>query len=192
MIKEETYEWNSDKGRELINIYGIKKVPTFLLSEEAVEYENIKDSWDGTGIVKDGVYVATQVPTPYLSVSDGKVKGLVTLIRLFDSSCEECYDLEPIVNVIAQNLGVYIQTDTNIDSNSAEGKSLISEYTISKVPTILLSPEINDYPSFINAWEQVGSKESNGWNVLRNPESIDPAFVSKDLSTGELVGLEGP
>jgi len=68
--------------------------------------------------------------------------------------------------------GIVINNEKTYDINSPEGKQFIQKYNIKKVPIIILSPDANYYLSLKQAWRSVGSTESDGWFVMRNPEAI--------------------
>ena len=74
--------------------------------------------------------------------------------------------------------------ENTYDISSKEGKELIARYKITKIPIIILSPDASAYPSFISAWDGVGTKETNGWFIMRNPELLG---TYKDLSTNQIL-----
>jgi len=187
IAKELTYEWDSTKGQELINKYKIKKIPTFLFDKEAAVYENIVKAWDSIGIIQNDIYVTTQIHAPFRNTNDGKIKGLVTLIEITDDSCDKCYKLKQLEEIITQNFGVYINTKKTFDINSKEGQSYIQKYKITKAPTVLLSTETDEYTSLINTWEKIGSIESDGWLIFRDPLQLGEAIIYKDLTSGNIV-----
>ena len=69
--------------------------------------------------------------------------------------------------------------------SSKEGKALIAEYGIEKVPTILIKGDAGAYPSLVKAWKSVGTVEQDGTYVFRKLEIIKKTY--KDLATGEVV-----
>ncbi|MEK0337712.1 MAG: hypothetical protein QQN41_09805, partial [Nitrosopumilus sp.] len=160
-------EYNSAKGKELISKYGIKQVPAILISKDIDYYPNIKQSLLQLNVEeKQGFYVFYSTIPPYRDLSNNKIVGLVDLIMLEDSTCLECYDVESNKRIL-QGFGIVTKTEKTYDISSVEGKSLISKYNIKSVPIIILSPEADVYEMFVNAWEQVGTKESDGWFVMR-------------------------
>lgn len=74
-------------------------------------------------------------------------------------------------------------TVRRVEADSAEGGALISQYNITKVPTILLSKEAGRSPGMLQAWNGSGTVEPDGVLVLR--EAYPPYF---DLSNGTLAG----
>jgi len=60
--KSTIYDFNSDKGLELVKKYKIKKLPTFLLSPNTTDYSGFKDSWTTVGTIEnDGWYIFRSV-----------------------------------------------------------------------------------------------------------------------------------
>ncbi len=175
-------EYNSTEGKELISKFGIKKVPALLISED-IEHYDIIQQLAQIAEKKQGYYALHSTFPPYRDLITNKIEGLVNLIILEDSSCSECYDVS-INKQILQGLGVFVNKEDKYDINSAQGKQLISKYSIEKAPIIILSPEAEVYDAFVNAWEQVGSVENDGWYVMRKPEFIG---TSKSLTTNELI-----
>ncbi len=185
-IKETPFR--SVEGQELITKYKIEKVPTFLFSSDIDFYDDVKNSWPQIGTIEqDNTYVVRNVLLPYRDLAKDQVLGLAELVYLTDSTCENCYDVVQTHRpIITQAFGVGLRLERTIDSNSPAGKSLISKYKITKVPTILLSPEVNQYTSITNAWKSVGTVESDGWYAFRELQVLGE-IVYKDLATNNII-----
>ncbi len=165
-------EYSSARGKELINKYGIKQVPAILISKDIDYYPDIKEILLQSGVEeKQGFYVFHSTIPPYRNLISNKIVGLVDLIMLEDSTCLECYDVELNKRILA-SMGLNIKNENTYDVSSSQGKALISKYDIRSVPTIILSPEADIYEIFVNAWQQVGTKENDGWFIMRSPEVI--------------------
>ena len=80
-----------------------------------------------------------------------------------------------------------IRSERTVDALSGEGQGLISKYKITRVPTILTSPESDQYTNLKNVWKNVGTVESDGWYVFREMQQLRGA-VYKDLTTNQIVG----
>ena len=74
--------------------------------------------------------------------------------------------------------------EKNFLTDSNEGNELIKKYNIGFVPTIILSKDAELYSIMQQAWLQIGSKEEDGYYVLR---LISPPFIN--LTTNELKGI---
>ncbi len=166
--------WNSTGGQKMINQYKITKVPTFLLSSDIEYYDNIKSIWNRIGTVEqDKTYIARTLLLPYRDLDKGQVLGLIDLIYLTDSTCGDCYKPETVQkNILTQGFGVGLKSERKIDISSGEGKVLVAKYKITKVPTMLLSPDADQYVRLKNIWKSVGTVESDGWYVFREMQQL--------------------
>ncbi len=183
--EDKTLEYTSSEADVLIKKYNIQKIPAIIVSKEILEYEAIKSVWDQLNATeKDGFFALHAVFPPYRDVSTNEIKGLVSLIMLNDSSCATCYDVN-LHKLSLSRFGVKISSETVYDIFSSQGKQLLNKYNITKVPTILLSPDANIYTSFIPVWETVGVIDADGWFVFR---STDVMGIYKDQLTGKTVG----
>lgn len=175
--------WNSYEGQQIISQYKITKLPTFVLSPDIDIYDNVKSNWANIGTVEtDKTYVARNLFLPYRDLEKGQILGLVDLIYLTDSSCTDCYKAVDVQKpILKQGYGVGIRFERTVDVASAEGQNLTNKYKITKVPTILLSSEADQYTNLKNVWKNVGTVENNGWYVFREMQQLQGA-VYKDLA----------
>lgn len=190
IVSEQIAEYNSTTGKALIKEYNITKIPTMILSEEAIEYDALNKSWKDIGsIEKDGKLVLRTVNAPYYDLSAKKTKGLVDITYLKDEECTECYSPAQFKSYFQQSLGMAFDTETTVDISSSEGKSLVKKYNITLVPTALFSNDLKEYPAIKQMWSQMG-KVVNGTYVFTKVDKLQ-GIKYKDLSTGEILG-EGP
>lgn len=189
IIDTQEVVWNSFEGQRIINQYKITKLPTFILSPDIDFYDNVKLSWTKIGTVEqDKTYIARNLFLPYRDLERSKILGLVDLVYLTDSACGDCYKAEAVQKpILKQGYGVGIQSERTVDISSGEGQGLISKYNVTKVPTVLLSPEADQYVNLKNVWKNVGTVESDGWYVFREMQQLR-GVVYKDLSTNQIVG----
>lgn len=187
--------WNSREGQQLINKYKITKVPTFLLSSDIDFYDTVKANWKKIGTVEQDehspsaskTYVARNLFLPYRDFEKGQIIGLVDLVYLGDLACADCYKPKDTQrNILTKGYGVALRSERTTDVSSGEGRSLVSQYKITKVPTILLSPEADQYIGLKNVWGNVGTVESDGWYVFREIAQLG-SVVYKDLNTNQIV-----
>lgn len=181
--------WNSSEGQRLINQYKITKLPTFIFSSDIDFYDKVKSNWENIGTVEaDNTYVARNLLLPYRDLEKNQVIGLVDLIYLTDSSCSNCYKADEVQKpILQQGYGVGIRFERTVNVSSGEGQRLISQYKIVSVPTILLSPDADQYTNLKNDWKNVGTVEEDGWYVFRQMQRLNGA-VYKDLATDQIVG----
>ena len=177
ITKETMHEFNSKEGKEIINKYRIKRIPTVVITGE-IDNVNIQ------GLEKkENALILTRLEPPYTNALSGEIEGKVTLYYLTDSSCSICNDLKPLVNQI-KSAGVKILDERLVVTSSDEGQDLIRKYKIDFVPTIILSKDASVYPIIKQEWPQVGSIEDDGSYVLR---LVYPPFVY--LTTNKLRGI---
>ncbi len=179
---------NSDEGKELTKKYGIDFAPTIILSEEASVYEIMQQAWSQIGSKEnDGAYVfrgGISYPNlPYMNLTTSKLTGLVNIIYLTDKSCEECYNVTQHRLILTQNFAVKLEKEETIDISDDDGKMLTAKYNITQVPTVILSSEINAYPS-TQILKQFFSAEKDGSFVFRRLLSVG---TYKDLTTNKVV-----
>ncbi|HLD18724.1 MAG TPA: hypothetical protein VJB90_01820, partial [Candidatus Nanoarchaeia archaeon] len=179
---------NNNQASQLISKYNISKLPVLILSSDAKKYDFF-NAWKGT-IEADGSFVLRNISVPYWSVEEKKVKGSVNSILIKDATCANCYDPATHQEVLQnqQSINLKIVSTKTLDISSAEGKILISKYKITSVPTIILQGDLSVYPTFLNIWPQIGTKEVDGSYVFRNNYLLEGQYY-KDLKTNQtLVG----
>lgn len=182
---EKTIDSSSEEAKALIEKYKIEKLPSLMLSEDASSYEIMKQAWLQMGTVeKDGVHVMRSVNPPYVEVATGKIKGLVALTVLNDSSCRECYDATRHVQILQNGYGVVLESQKTVDISSAEGKELVKKYSITGVPTIIYYGA-EPYESLKQPWLTVGSIEKDGAYIFRDFTNWQ-GNAYKDLTTGKV------
>lgn len=188
ITEEKEVAWNSSEGQQLINQYKITKVPTFLLSSDIDLYDNVKANWTRIGTVeKDKTYIVRNLSLPYRDMEKGQIVGLVNLIYLTDTSCIDCYKTQDVQKpILTQGFGVGLASERTVDSASSEGQGLISQYKITKLPTILLSPDADQYANLKNVWKNVGTVEADGWYVFREMAQLGN-ITYKDLDKNEVI-----
>ena len=180
VTKENSLEFDSKDGRELVKKYGIRKVPSVIIKGE-IEKISIQ------GLEKNqDALIFTQISPPFTNVETGKIEGRVILYYLKDSKCENCNNLTLLINQIKAG-GVKVVEENGIEPGSDEGKQLINKYKIEFVPTIVLSEDAGFYELITQAWPQVGNRENNAY-VFRGG-AVYPAQPFINLTTGKLIGI---
>ena len=73
----------------------------------------------------------------------------ISLTIIKDSSCKDCFDLTNTISSI-KALNVKILDEKDLESSSSEAKSIISKYQIQKLPTVIISGQIDKFsdPAF--------------------------------------------
>ncbi len=177
VTQEKSIDYSSEEAKSLIETYGIKKVPTVLITGEIdkITLAGFEKSNDGL--------VFTKISPPYKSITDNKIVGRVAMTIINSSSCTKCYDMKTLASQI-ELAGVPISSEKVVDITSKEGSELVKKYNITKVPTMLLSQDAFEYEIISGAWPQIGTVESDGMLVMRQ---INPPYY--DVSSKEIKGL---
>lgn len=106
------------------------------------------------------------------------------IITISDNSCKDCFDINPVLNYI-QKENVKINSEKNVDKASEEGKELIKQFAIQKLPTFILKGELNKVAALADVFSKTGDI-SNDTFVFRQvgaPYSL--------AETGEVKGRIG-
>tara|TARA_Y100000034_G_scaffold130250_1_gene188211 strand:- start:1591 stop:2727 length:1137 start_codon:yes stop_codon:yes gene_type:complete len=183
---EKKVEYSTIEGSELIASYNLSKVPALLLSDDINVYEGLAQSLQQSGLQPVNGYYVIEGSAPYVEIETGNLRGLVNLIMLEDNTCTECYDVGLHRQILSNNLGLEILEEEIIDIGSSIGEELISKYTIEKIPTAIVSGDLEAYPNFDQIWASVGTIEEDGSYVFRQLELLG-AVVYRNLITGEIV-----
>ena len=68
----------------------------------------------------------------------------IELALIKNSKCSDCFDISTIVSHI-KNANVNITRETMFEFDSKEGKAIISKYKIEKIPTVVVTGEIDEF-----------------------------------------------
>lgn len=190
VLSSETFAADSAEGSTLIEAYGITRAPAVLVRGE-FEKENVRDVFSSMNGEKndDGTLILQITQPVYVDLTSNEIVGLVDVTYLTDSRCEDCYDPTQHKAILENNFGVRFQNERSVDVASIEGRALLSQYTITSIPTVLLSSSASAYDRLTAAWQQVGSVEENGTYIFRQNKALGPV-VYKDLETGETIRPE--
>ncbi|VVB81685.1 Thioredoxin domain protein [uncultured archaeon] len=174
---KEVKELSIADSAELIEKYNLSKLPAVLITGDITNltipnFDQIEDA-----------LVFAKTPAPYYDVATKKIKGKVSVIVLEEPACTECFDVKLLLQQL-EAAGVKIAEQKTVEAKSDEGKLLIANYKIGKVPTIIFSKDALDYDVITQVWDQVGTKESDGKLVLR---TLNPPYIN--VSTGKTEGL---
>lgn len=186
ITSERSIEFSSEEGRQLIEKYSVEKLPTVIVLGD-VNSSSVVNLWNQNWQVEmeNGTQVsAVYLPAlPYRDLAEGRVKGLVNITRLLDTSCAQCSSVEPIINSFGQS-GAVIKNDVNVEYNSPQGAQLISRFGVREIPAIIISRDILDYPAIAAIWPQLNATEKNGFYALH---VLQPPY--RDLQQNRIVGL---
>lgn len=105
----------------------------------------------------------------------------LTIVILSDSSCADCVTMQPILQAMREEQ-VNIVSEKTVDWQSEEGKELVSRLAIKKVPTVVVSGEIEKNAVLKDLFPRIGKIEGDTF-VL---EEVGGPYVETD--TGQVRG----
>jgi len=127
---------------------------------------------------------ATTSPGTIVS-TDTTSTALITFLT--DSGCANCYDVTINEQILTQQYSLNVTTKT-VDVNSVEGIALIAKYSITKIPTFIVTgSEATGNQQLQTVWSTVGTVETDGVMVFRSPEVMSTSFkLLNDLGVFEM------
>jgi len=187
VVKEEKMLEKSDtKAQEWIKKLNIQKLPVFLISDDIEVYPFVEKMKQAKIPKKNGYYIFESL-APYAEVNTGKIRGLVDLTMISDTKCTSCYDVNIHKQIFSQ-IGFAILNEKIVDINSVEGVKLKNKYLLEKVPTVILTGDLNAYTDFEQLWQQVGTIEDDGTYILRNVGNLGEGIIYHDLNSDKIIG----
>jgi len=105
ITNEESLDLNSEKAKDLINKYNIKRVPTVLVFGEIDKSGNL-----GLNDDDEDILIFTEVEAPYIDTDSNEIVGRVSLTYINDATCRNCTDLSFFTQQLKQ-LGVAIEDE---------------------------------------------------------------------------------
>lgn len=178
---ERTSDGLSSEGRQLIEKYGIDKLPTLIVKGE-INKSNVKDILAQSGEPKQDAIIYAAPKPVYFDIASGRTIGRVNTTTIKDSSCKECVNVSSVMNQLKQ-YGVSIGNEKTLDFSDAQAKALIEKYNIRIIPVMLLSSDIAAYTDLSAALQQIGTFESDGTYVMR---TFNPPY--RNLPSNEIIG----
>ena len=187
VTSEKTVDFSSAEAKQLIIQYNIEKLPTVIVLGE-VNKSSVANLWNQNWQVgmKDGTQVSSvysAVAPPYVDAASGDVKGLVALTHILDESCPRCADLTPVINFFKQQ-GAKFSSEKTIAHISSDAEGLITKFGVQKVPALIISEDILDYPAIAQVWSQLNATEKQGSYALH---ATVPPY--RNLATNKIEGL---
>jgi len=79
----------------------------------------------------------------------------IELIEIADTKCADCFNVKELTDVI-KTLELTIKSEKSIAFDSTEGKALVAKYKIEKVPTLIITGEIEKSQKLMEGLSQVG------------------------------------
>lgn len=190
VLTEKIISSDAAEAQSIINKYKIDKLPTLILSKDALEYDLIKNVWEQVGTAEtDGILVLRRLTPPFKDLKTEQIIEEPTITFLTDKNCKQCYNVTLHKNLLTTNFGMTFREETYIDIASREGNKLVSTNKIKFVPTIIVSTEAKHYPGFEEVWQKIGEKTNDGRFIFTNAELLQ-GMSYKDLKTGKVISVE--
>ena len=169
------FEENDTGAKAIILQYNITRLPVLLLSAKDASAYPVYPRIEGMFSQEGEWLILRNVTPPYVDLGANRtIRGLVHSVYVVNSSCDDCYNVSALSTYISQASGLVITNETEYESDSSEGKALISEYNISGVPALLYSPEARYYPAFDGIWLSLNNTiEDDGWYVFRAYDDLN-------------------
>ena len=174
---EKEISYNSDEeAKKLIEKYKIQKIPALIVLGN-VEKIGLDASLfrieEKTGIFDKAV--------PYLDLKTNEIKGIVDLIELYDSNCKECGSYAKIQQAF-DNSGIKTKKYELVSYQSERGKKLAEENSLSVVPSLLISKNLNEYWWVFSSINPL-LNEKNEYFIFSSP-----VYPYKEIKTGKITG----
>lgn len=175
ITKSLTLSVSDERSKKLIADYSITRLPAIV-----VRGEIDRASLSLSGFTKKADALIYQSAAPYYDAESGKVKGVVTLTYVNVSSCEECQNLMPFVQQLSSQ--VKVGSLRTVDYDEADGKAIANNYKMARLPGILVSRDISEYPIGTQL-AQLGTLKQDGIIAL----GANAPYLN--ISTGQVSGL---
>jgi hypothetical protein len=111
-VTRETVVEISDAG-QLIGAYEIERVPTLVITGE-INKSNVGAIWSQWGELRNGAFVFTKQLPPYVDTAENKTVGLVSLVRITDPSCSDCFNLSGFVKQLKTS-GIVVSEEKTLE-----------------------------------------------------------------------------
>ncbi len=175
VTKTNELDFDSAEAKSMVSKYKITKIPSVIIVGELNKTGEISGFTEG-----ENAYILSDIEAPYTDTSSGEIKGRVSM-TLIKAPCRECVNLTAAAVQMREMASIV--SDVALESSSDEARSLISKYSIKKLPALVMSRDVQAY-SFADLLENVGTYETDGAYVLRN---VSPPYY--DLAQSKIIGL---
>lgn len=188
IISEKTLEKDSQEAVQLIQKYQIDRIPTVVLQGGTKKAATLSQNWPKIGSIEtDGTMVLRGIAPIYLETGTGKLRGEINAAFISVPDRNGVFDANEVFTQILQNaFGIRPIEQETVSYNSPEGKALVPKYGLEKLPTFILSGDLNAYNGFPESWKEIGTVEPDNSFVFRQLEAIR-GLSYFDLNKNEVV-----
>ena len=180
--EEKTLVFGSPEADASVKQLSIKRIPTYIVSGE-VNKSNLEGFVKNNGEITNDTFVFTKVTPVFIDTESKQEIGKVIATILTDPSCTQCVDPKLTLEGFKKS-GVKIIDEREVVWNSFDGRKIIDQFKITKLPTFILSPEIDFYDNVKAGWSNIGTIERDKTYVARNL-----FFPYRDLEENRILGL---
>ncbi|MEK6973203.1 MAG: hypothetical protein AABW72_04140 [archaeon] len=183
-----TVLYDTEEGKALVKKYNLTKLPTLVISGDLDKAKELESQWLAANLgtkESDNSLILRNIPNVSYDIEKNKYLGQVKMITLSFNECKECAPTPKPENFSQLVPPVTIIENKKIDATTDEGKELMQKYSITAVPTIILSKEIAEYETILPTMGELGTTESDGSFVFRE-SGLNPLYFS--LTEQRLVG----
>ncbi len=175
-----TLSFSEQSGSDMASRYSITKLPALIVFDASSVQSNPQLSPLFSS--RQDAFVLEAPSPPFFDTATSKVKGRVEAITISPLNCSKCTAPSALISEL-NNTGVSIQEE-QLSETSQRARELIGKYNLSFLPAFIFSSDLLEYSQFSQSWNVLGSRENDGFLVMRRP--IPPV---KNLSTNATEGL---
>lgn len=84
----------------------------------------------------------------------------INIIVLSDKNCQDCFNVKPIIEKIKER-SINIKEEKELQREDNEAKKLIDKFKIDKLPTFLISGELEKDSALKDLWPKIGEIKEN-------------------------------
>ncbi|MEI6288083.1 MAG: hypothetical protein WCP18_00650 [bacterium] len=180
LVRKNNEEVEEEKGFAIGLTAGLVVALVVIVVVLAVAFWPKKDNKEGDVSGKNPGTVAGQDAGTNLATPKTDPAKLQVIV-INEKNCPQCWDTNLFLEALKNANTNITKTDTFVAGDSNADK-LISKYKITKLPTVLVSGELDKDASLSKAWSQLGDITS-GTFVLRQ---VVPPYI--DVASGKLKG----
>ncbi|MDP3728040.1 MAG: hypothetical protein Q8R18_01160 [bacterium] len=149
LTSQQIIEYTDEQAQVLIEKYNIEKIPTIIvtgeINKEGSEISGLEE--------KSDALVFTNLDPVYFDLSSKEYKGRVQIQLITNSDCENCYDMSTFIDAIKDLVSISSEKLIELD----DAKELIEKYSLTELPAIIISGDIELYPETASKLEAIGT-----------------------------------
>ncbi|TAL19280.1 hypothetical protein EPN90_03880 [Patescibacteria group bacterium] len=183
LSEEKEISFDSPEGRELTSSLGIEKIPAYIVRGD-IKNKKLAAFFEANGKIVGDSFVFEKVQPVFVTPQSGEKHGQLAALVLYSAvQCPACTDPAPLLEQFkAGGISASSSTTRTVDPRGAEGQTLVKNYRITSLPTILLQGETKLYEQLVSA--RFGTIEPDGTFVFR---AVSPPYF--DAEKNRVAGV---